>query len=109
MLEVNVSKQVNYTTINWSSSGRIRDRGGGLPLVDASDLSIPATAILVADTARTYDNLEVNGTITHSGPQTSEIYKINYTLGNLTITSTGAININVTFFVNNVDFYLQVL
>jgi hypothetical protein len=93
-LNVGSGDSIVYSSLNWSTKGVITDSGGVMNLVSGTgDLTIPATAVLVANTARTYTNLTVNGMITHSDNYDQETYKINLTVNNnLTIGTSGSIN-----------------
>ncbi len=86
---------VNYSSLNWTS-GTLIDNGGVFPLLSGGgDMTIPGTSILETNTPRTYNSLTVNGTLTHSYNSSSEDYKIDLTVNNNAIISTGAvINVN---------------
>ena len=84
---------VSYINLNWSDNGVIRDDGGNFTLFTNKDLTIPATARLVANTYRNFSTITINGTLTHSGPQADKEYIINLTVVNFTINPTGTINI----------------
>ncbi|MCK5592452.1 MAG: hypothetical protein KAI72_10900, partial [Candidatus Pacebacteria bacterium] len=96
-LETGSSSNITYTTVNWSTKGIITDNGGTFALLSGGgNLTIPATAKLVANTARTFTGLTVNGTLTHTNNPIAETYKLDYTInGDATIASGGAINANV--------------
>jgi hypothetical protein len=83
------------TVFNWDAS-TIIDRGGILPqITGGGSLVIPEGAYLFGDTARNYQDITVNGTLTHSSNAAVETYKLNYSLsGNLTVSGTGAIDVS---------------
>lgn len=91
-LETGSSSNISYSTLDWSTNGIITDNGGTfLP----SNLTIPAGARLVGNTARTLTGLTIGGVLTHTNNRTptSTIYKLDYSVnGDLTIESGGAIN-----------------
>ena len=95
-LETGSSSNISYTTLTWSNQGIITDNGGIFAIVSGGgSLTIPATARLVANTARTFTGLTVSGTLTHSLNTTSETYKTNYTInGDATVASGGTINVD---------------
>ena len=78
-LVINSNASVNYSNINWSDNGVITDNGGNFTLFTGPDLFIPATSRFVANTYRNFSTIVVNGTLTHSGPQTDKEYMINLT------------------------------
>lgn len=86
---------LSYTTFNWSTSGILMDRGGTFSLLSGGGaLVIPAAATLLADTARTYTSVTVDGTLSHSENGTAESYKVDHTVsGDYTISATGSINV----------------
>ncbi|MFZ2881514.1 MAG: hypothetical protein WA019_00420, partial [Candidatus Moraniibacteriota bacterium] len=90
------SGNISANTLNWSTKGVITDNGGTLPQITGKgNLEIPTTSRLISNAERTYNNLVVNGTLTHSGNLTTEQYKINLTiLENFTLNSSGSINLN---------------
>jgi hypothetical protein len=93
---------LSYTTLSWS--GIITDSGGSLAVLSQNqDLTIPAGSKLtfnVASSTRTYNNLTVNGTLTHTANTnattgTASLYKLNWQInGNLTVNSGGSINVD---------------
>lgn len=95
-LVISSGTNVTYNSLDWSTKGIIVDNGlGTFALVNASTLTIPATAYFFANTARTFTGLTVNGILTHSQNTTLETYKIDYTVnGDVTIGSGGSINVD---------------
>lgn len=96
-----------YSSLNWS--GIVTDSGGILPVLNQNqDLTIATTSKItfnVANGTRTYNNIIVNGTLTHSYNSsatsgTASLYKINWTAnGNFTIGSSGTVNVDARGFV----------
>ena len=102
-LNLTSGSSIVTSTLNWSTKGIITDNGGNLAGISTKEnLTVPATSRLVANTARTYNNLTVNGTMTHSNNSTTEQYKINLTvLENFNLSATGAISLNAKGFLGS--------
>ncbi|PLW80539.1 hypothetical protein C0585_02095, partial [Candidatus Woesearchaeota archaeon] len=82
---------INYTNLTWDG-GTIAAFGGTIPLLEQDELTILDTHKLVLNVPLDLNTLIINGTITNTGHQTSELYKINITANNLTINNGGSIN-----------------
>ncbi|MFA5991389.1 MAG: PA14 domain-containing protein [Candidatus Doudnabacteria bacterium] len=100
--DVRAGTTLNYSSLTWS--GILTDSGGTLAILNQNqDLTIPSGSKLtfnVLNGTRTYNNLTVNGTLTHSYNSTAttgsaSLYKLNYTAnGDLTIGASGTINVD---------------
>jgi len=92
---------VTYVNLNWTDNGVITDNGGSngnfTLFISGSDLAVPLNARLVANTYRNYSTVEINGTLTHSGPQTTYRYSINISAVNFTLN--GVINTSAKGFI----------
>ncbi len=98
---------LNHTNINWSG-GTIIDSGGGVSVLDENqDLLVPTSSRLIFNEAsnlnqslRSYNNLTVNGILTHgynthATTGTESLIKLNWTInGDLTVNSGGSINVD---------------
>ncbi len=95
-LEITGTCNATYSTLTWSNEGIITDSGGTFSIVSGGgSITVPSTAILFANTTRTFSSMSINGTVTHSNNETSETYKIDVTVsGNLTVSGTGEINVD---------------
>lgn len=93
---VDVGCSLSYTTLNWSNYGILTDNGGTfLPFSSSGDLIIPANSTYNANVPRTFNSITVNGTISHSANASTKLYYIDLTSNsNLTINSSGAINVD---------------
>jgi len=89
-LETGSSTNITYNTLNWSTKGIITDGGGTFALLSSGgNVTVPSTAILFANTARTFSNLIIEGDLTHTKNTFSETYKIDLIITNdLTINGT---------------------
>ena len=94
-LEVGQSANIAYTTLDWSDAGILTDTGGTFALLSGGgSLTVPSTAILFANTPRTWSSLTVDGTISHSNNFNLDSYKLNITVtGNTTISASGKIDV----------------
>ncbi|MFC1645065.1 beta strand repeat-containing protein [Patescibacteria group bacterium] len=94
-LETGSSSNITYTTLDWSTKGIITDNGGTFDIVsDGGNLTIPATAMVTGNTARTFTGLTVSGVLTHTANTTAETYSLNYTVnGDLNVASGGSISV----------------
>ncbi len=94
-LEVGPSANISYTSFEWSDAGVITDSGGTMALLSGGGaMTVPSTAILFANTQRTWSSLNVDGTITHTNNFDQPTYKVNITVsGNTTIGATGKIDV----------------
>ncbi|MFA6028047.1 MAG: DUF2341 domain-containing protein [Patescibacteria group bacterium] len=95
-LLLNSDTTITSTTNTWTG-GNITDSGGTWASMfgASADLNIPTSAILYADTTRSINSLDVDGTMTTSKNTTAETYKIVYTTtGDATIGATGTINVD---------------
>jgi hypothetical protein len=87
------SSDISYTNLNWTNNGILTDLGG--TYYAGSDFTIPQGARLVEGVNHTYNNLVINGILTHIANTTAETYKLDITVnGNLTIGATGSINVD---------------
>ncbi len=95
-LEVGPSANISYTTLDWSTAGVITDSGGTFALLSGGGaLSVPSTATLYANTARTWSSATVDGTISHTNNYNSDTYKVNLTItGDLNIGASGSIDVS---------------
>lgn len=108
--EVKSQTTLNYSTLDWSS-GILTDSDGVLAvLTQNQDLTIPTSSKLIFNVlngTRTYNNLTVNGLLSHSYNTTAttgsaSLYKINWTInGNLTVGPSGSINTDARGYVQN--------
>ncbi|MCL5009180.1 MAG: hypothetical protein M1400_02450, partial [Patescibacteria group bacterium] len=97
------STTLNYTSLNWTG-GMLQDSNGTLAvLAQNQDLTVPAGSKLifnVPNATRTYNNLTVNGTLTHAyndsavtATPAAGLTKLNWAInGNLVINAGGSIN-----------------
>ena len=85
---------ISYGSLTWSAG--IIDNGGSIPLLaNNTNLTVPAGTTYTANTARTFNNVTVNGTINTTNNTTSETYKVNLTTnGDFLISATGVIDVN---------------
>ena len=92
-LVVQPAANISYQSLSWAST--IVDYGGAMPLwAEGANMTVPAGATYVANTQRTFHNLDINGVVTGNSNTTAETYKINLiTTGDLTISGTGSINL----------------
>ena len=106
-LNLNSDTTLSYTTLDWSTSGKIVDNGGTIPLLaTSSDVIVPVTAELVANTAHTglgaWNSLIVNGSLKHSSSNAIEVARIDLqTLADITISSTASVNLDGVGFLEN--------
>ncbi|HVY67566.1 MAG TPA: discoidin domain-containing protein, partial [Patescibacteria group bacterium] len=97
---------LNYGSLVWTG-GMIRYAGGGLALLNSNqDLTVPSGSKLIfniatstASAVRSYNNLTVNGILTHNYNSattgTASLVKLNLQInGNLTVASGGSINVD---------------
>ncbi|PIR96221.1 MAG: hypothetical protein COT92_02270, partial [Candidatus Doudnabacteria bacterium CG10_big_fil_rev_8_21_14_0_10_42_18] len=108
MYDAIATSTLTYGSLTWNSTGIILDTGGTFPILSQNqDLIIPASSRLIfnvatssLNTTRTYNNLTVNGTLSHAyntnaGTASTSLYKLNWQVnGNLTVASGGSINVN---------------
>ena len=93
-LELTPTTELTYTTLTWDDNGTITDNGGLFQLISGTqDVTIPGTAYLFANTPRTFNSLNVEGTISCSNNSTSKVYEVNLTVLNDAIVS-GGIDVN---------------
>ncbi len=86
---------VTYNSLDWNG-GILIDNGGAFNVVNnGNSLTIPATSTLHSNVPRSYTDVVINGILTHTDNTTTETYKIDYNIsGNLTINSSGSINVD---------------
>ncbi len=94
-LGVGASSNITYSSLDWSTKGIITDNGGTFALLSGGgSLTVPETAKLFANTARTFTDMTINGTLTHSNNRNTEVYKMNLTVsGDVTVGQYGSINV----------------
>ena len=91
-LTVKSNAVITYGTLAWAAN--IIDRGGSIPVLNNTDITVPSGATYTADTQRTFTNGTVNGTVTHSPNVDTETYKLDLTFTNLTIASGGTMDVS---------------
>lgn len=95
-LKTGALSNITYSSLDWSTTGVIIDNGGTFDLVSGGgNLTIPSTAILCVNTARTFTGMTINGTLTHSANAAADTNKLDLTVnGNVTVGDTGSINVS---------------
>lgn len=90
-----VGSSTTYSSINWGG-GIITDNGGTMAVVSSgASLTVPTSSTLYANTARTFPDITINGTLSHYSNSNVESYKINYTAtNNFTLNSGAFINVD---------------
>ncbi|MGI5841214.1 MAG: fibronectin type III domain-containing protein [Patescibacteria group bacterium] len=88
------SAAIDYTTLNWSAI--LVDNGCDFAVISTGgNLTIPSGATLETNIARHYDNVTVNGTLSHSENTNEEVNKLILAIDeNLTVNPSGSINVN---------------
>ena len=99
---------LKYSSLTWTG-GNIIDSGGSFAVLGQNqDLTVPTGSTLVQNflgSSRTYNNVTINGTLTHSANTnatsgTASLYKINWTInGNLNLAASGSINADAKGFI----------
>jgi hypothetical protein len=91
----NISTTINYTNIDWAG-GNIIDNGGTFTLVSGlGDLYVPTGAAIEINVQRTFENVILDGMLTHASNSSSETYKLNLVVNqNFTVNSSGSVNVN---------------
>jgi hypothetical protein len=99
-LFIGATANISYSSLNWSTKGVITDNGGTFSLTSGGGtITVPETAILFANTPRTYTAMTVNGIVTHTTNWTTEVYKANITVnGNVTVGTNGKFDVSVRGF-----------
>lgn len=97
VFQLEAASSITYTTFNWTTASVLIDRGGTFTLLSGGgNLTVPSTTYLFADTARSYTSVVVDGILSHSANETTEVYKIDHTVsGSYTVSSTGSIDVSV--------------
>jgi hypothetical protein len=95
-LRLDSTGTLSYTNFTWDTSSTILDRGGTFTLISGGGaLTVPSSTILIADYARTFTSVTLEGLLTHTANSTAETYKISYTTsGSFTISASGSINVS---------------